>query len=163
MATLKEGLAERLGIDADADDETALQALDEALEERSTDTTPEAEPSVDQLNTVAAKHGLRVVDSTKWDELAAKAAAGQQARDEQVAKDHASVVDAAIGKGRITAARRDHFIALMKADSDGTTKLLDGLPDETAVPLSELGHSTEPNLDDVKNVRESDAYKGLEG
>ena len=32
------------------------------------------------------------------------------------------------------------------------------------VPLSELGHSTEPNTeDDIKNVRESDAYKGLEG
>lgn len=167
VATLKEGLAERLGIEADADDETTLQALDEALDERATDDTGgggAAEPSVDQISTVAAKHGLRVVDSTKWDELAAQAAAGQQARDEQVAKGHASVVDDAIGKGKITGARRDHFIALMKVDSEGTSKLLSDLPDETAVPLNELGHSIEPtDVDDIKNVRESDAYKGLEG
>lgn len=165
VATLKEGLAERLGIEADADDETTLKALDEALDERANDDQAPAggEPSVDKLSEVAARHGLRLVDSAKFDEVTAQAAAGQQARDEQIAKAHATVVDSAIGKGRITANRRDHFIALMKADSEGTSKLLSELPDETAVPLSELGHSTEPNTDDIKNVRESDAYKGLEG
>ena len=166
VATLKEGLAERLGIEADADDETTLKALDEALDERAGDDSAPTggEPSVDKLSEVAAKHGLRLVDSAKFDEVTAQAAAGQQARDEQIAKAHASVVDGAIGKGKITAVRRDHFIALMKVDSEGTSKLLNDLPNETAVPLSELGHSTEPNTeDDIKNVRESDAYKGLEG
>ncbi|ANA85466.1 capsid maturation protease [Gordonia phage Blueberry] len=167
VATLKEGLAERLGIDADADDETALKALDEALEERSDNTQPgdggTGEPSVGDLNKAAAKHGLRLVDSAKWDEVTAQAAAGNEARERQVAGEHARVVDSAISKGKITGARRDHFLALMKADTEGTTKLLNDLPDETAVPLSEVGHSTEPGPDSIKNVRESDAYKGLEG
>ncbi|GAC71021.1 ATP-dependent Clp protease proteolytic subunit [Gordonia soli NBRC 108243] len=168
VATLKEGLAERLGIDADADDETTLKALEEALAERADDVTPDGgngdtEPSVGDLNTAAAKHGLRLVDSAKWDEVTAQAAAGKDARDRQVAGEQAKVVDSAISKGKITSARRDHFLALMKADTEGTTKLLADLPDETAVPLSELGHSTEPDLDSVKNVREGDAYKGLEG
>lgn len=165
VATLKEGLAERLGIDADADDETTLQALDEALEERAVDEPDGGggEPSVDQLNTAAAKHGLRLVDSAKFDEISAAARAGQEARDRQLADERAQVVDSAIRKGKITAARREHFLALMKADTEGTTKLLDELPDETAVPLSELGHSTDPDPDSIKNVRESDAYKGLEG
>ena len=166
VATLKEGLAERLGIDADADDETTLQALDEALDERAADEPGDGgggEPSVGDLNQAAAKHGLRLVDSAKWDEVTAQAAAGKEARDRQVAGEHAKVVNDAIDRGKITGARRDHFLALMKADAEGTTKLLADLPDETAVPLSELGHSTEPDPDSIKNVRESDAYKGLEG
>lgn len=66
------------------------------------------------------------------------------------------MVDAAIGKGKITPARRDHFIAMMAADRKGTTDLLEKTLQEAAVPLTELGHSTEP----VENVTESPVYQG---
>ncbi|MGB0971355.1 MAG: hypothetical protein ACPGVG_10380, partial [Mycobacterium sp.] len=99
--------------------------------------------------------GLTVLDSEVAQRLTADAAAGREARDRQQAEDDARVVDAAIGKGKITPARREHFITLMASDREGTTTLLDKTLQESAVPLTELGHSTEP----VTDVTDDPAYK----
>lgn len=51
-----------------------------------------------------------------------------------------ATVDAAIDNGKITPGRRKHWVSLIAADS-GMADVLASIPDETAVPLSEIGHS----------------------
>ncbi len=160
VPTLKEGLAQKLGISADADDETTLKAIDDALADKdsaesdSVDEAP-AEATPEQIAAAAKKLGLTVLDSEIAQRLTVDAAAGREARDRQQSEDDAKVVNTAIDKGKITPARREHFLAMMAADREGTTVLLEQTLQESAVPLTELGHSTEP----VNNVADNPAYK----
>lgn len=163
MPTLKEGLAQKLGIPADADDEAVLTAFSEALAANEADSAegePEAAPEAteatpEQIAAAAKRLGLTVMDSEVASRLTADAAAGREARDRQQREDDAKVVDAAISKGKITPARRDHFLASMEADREGTTTLLEKTLQESAVPLTEFGHATEP----VDNPTDNPAYK----
>lgn len=169
---IKEDVAKRLGLGPDATDEEVLAALDklasteqEDTDEDTTTTTAEddsveagAGTAVDgkELVAAAAKAGLVLMDPARVAKLESDAAAGALARQTQVAEAHAKVVDAAVAKGKITAPRRDHFLALMKADPEGTTALLDSIPAETAVPLTEVGHGTEAQAsasaeDEIRN------------
>ncbi|SKU91184.1 Mu-like prophage I protein [Mycobacteroides abscessus subsp. abscessus] len=169
---IKEDVAKRLGLGPDATDEEVLAALDklasteqEDTDEDTTTTTTEddsaeagAGTAVDgkELVAAAAKAGLVLMDPARVAKLESDAAAGALARQTQVAEAHAKVVDAAVAKGKITPPRRDHFLALMKADPEGTTALLDSIPAETAVPLTEVGHGTEAQAsasaeDEIRN------------
>lgn len=160
MPTLKEGLVQKLGLAADADDDAVLSAFEaalatktEALAEDGGAGTEEATP--EQIAAAAKKHGLVVLDEGVVNGLRADAAAGREARDRQQAEDDAKVVDTAISKGKITPARREHFLACMKVDREGTTTLLEKTLQESAIPMTAIGHSTEP----VENVTENPAYK----
>ncbi|CPR90134.1 Mu-like prophage I protein [Mycobacteroides abscessus] len=168
---IKEDVAKRLGLGPDATDEEVLAALDklasteqEDTDEDTTTTTEDdsaeagAGTAVDgkELVAAAAKAGLVLMDPARVAKLESDAAAGALARQTQVAEAHAKVVDAAVAKGKITPPRRDHFLALMKADPEGTTALLDSIPAETAVPLTEVGHGTEAQAsasaeDEIRN------------
>lgn len=169
---IKEDVAKRLGLGPDATDEEVLAALDklasteqEDTDEDTTTTTTEddsfeagAGTAVDgkELVAAAAKAGLVLMDPARVAKLESDAAAGALARQTQVAEAHAKVVDSAVAKGKITAPRRDAFLALMKADPEGTTALLDSIPAETAVPLTEVGHGTEAQAsasaeDEIRN------------
>lgn len=161
MPTLKEGLAQKLGISADADDEAVLTAFTEALAANTADSADTGgdeapvEATPEQIAAAAKRFGLTVLDSEVASRLTADAAAGREARDRQQGEDDARVVDSAIGKGKITPARREHFLAMMSADRDGTTTLLEKTLQESAVPLTELGHATEP----VDSPTDNPAYK----
>ncbi|MCA4748573.1 ATP-dependent Clp protease proteolytic subunit [Mycobacteroides abscessus] len=168
---IKEDVAKRLGLGPDATDEEVLAALDKLAsteqEDTDEDTTTTAEDdsaevgagtAVDgkELVAAAAKAGLVLMDPARVAKLESDAAAGALARQTQVAEAHAKVVDSAVAKGKITAPRRDHFLALMQADPEGTTALLDSIPAETAVPLTEVGHGTEAQAsasaeDEIRN------------
>ncbi|WP_100454686.1 head maturation protease, ClpP-related [Mycobacteroides abscessus] len=168
---IKEDVAKRLGLGPDATDEEVLAALDKLAsteqEDTDEDTTTTAEgdsaevgagTAVDgkELVAAAAKAGLVLMDPARVAKLESDAAAGALARQTQVAEAHAKVVDSAVAKGKITAPRRDHFLALMQADPEGTTALLDSIPAETAVPLTEVGHCTEAQAsasaeDEIRN------------
>lgn len=63
------------------------------------------------------------------------------------AKVEAAVSDA-VDKGRITPARRKHWVTLIEADP-GMADVLAAVPNETAVPLSEIGHGTDATREDV--------------
>jgi hypothetical protein len=99
------------------------------------------------------------MDPEKVAKLQSDAALGALARAEQIAAAHAKVVDDAIGKGKITPVRRDHFLALMTADEQGTTELLAGIPPETAVPMTEIGHSLDPQASADTNVLDDPKFK----
>lgn len=127
MADLRNTIAARLGVTAEnVTDEMVIAALDETLAE--------------QPGTTGVPAGTSIVDTATLDQLQADAAAGREALERQNAADRASVVDTAIADGKIPPARRDHYLALMKADEEGTTALLGTLA-SGVVPVAEVGVS----------------------
>jgi hypothetical protein len=163
MPTLKEGLAQKLGIAADADDETTLKALDDALAKTVVNNVTVTEPdgaqseleNPAQVAAAAQKLGLTVLDEETARTLRADASAGREALSRIQRESDEKVVKAAISEGKIPPAREAHYLGLMERDRDGTTAWLASVPKEAAVPLTELGHSTEP----VENVTENPTYK----
>ena len=159
---LSDKVAERLGLSADATDDDVLAKIDEmsaapappAADEPTPQPVDAATPAM-ELAAAAAKAGLVLMDPTKVTELQTNAALGAQARAEQIAAAQAKIVDAAIAQGKIAPPRRPHFIALIAADEKGTTELLAGIPPETAVPLTEIGHALEPQA----SITEDAGYK----
>ncbi|GAC70735.1 head maturation protease, ClpP-related [Gordonia soli] len=152
VATLKEGLAERLGIDADADDETTLKAVDEALAERADDTAPPAgdpaPPASDTAPTgdpaapvapAASAAGTVTVDREQWEATLAAAAEGREARAQQIREADEALVNSAVGDGRIPPARKAHWLTALASDRDGATAALNGL-EKGLIPTSEVGH-----------------------
>lgn len=105
-----EDIRQRLGTTADADEATILAALDEALAEQATDTP-------------ALPEGTALVDAEQLEQLQADAAAGRQAREEQVAARRASLVEAAVNDGRVPPSRRDHWVDYLAKDPAGEEAL----------------------------------------
>lgn len=157
MATLKEEIAKSLGIAEDTTDEDVIAALNEALTERAdTDPAP-VEQTPETVTQTAARMGLTVVDNSVLEQLRADATAGRQASERQEREDRERVVDDAITRGKITAARREHWLNAIKADP-AMVETLNGLPDELAVPMNEIGYSgVDPK--ETTSVDENDAYK----
>jgi hypothetical protein len=50
--------------------------------------------------------------------------------------------DNAVDRGKITASRRAHWVTLIENDAH-MAEVSAGIPDEIAVPLSEVGHSAD--------------------
>lgn len=143
MGTLNETLAERLGIAADADDDTIVAALDEALAERAADAPPApTEPSLDCAVAVVKKAGLAVNEASVIEELRTKAERGDQARAQQIREANEAVVDSAIRDGKVPPARRDHWVGAMSADPEGTKAVLDSM-EKGLIPYAEAGHSAD--------------------
>jgi len=59
-----------------------------------------------------------------------------------------AAVDDAVNKGKITPARRKHWVSLIEADP-GMADVLAAVPNETAVPMTEVGHSADAGTDDL--------------
>lgn len=166
MPTLKEGLAQKLGISADADDETLLNAVNDALaansddpaeadtESTDTPTTTELETPA-QVAAAAKRLGMTVLDDETATGLRADASAGREALARIQRQEDSAVVSAAVSDGKIPPSRQAHYLGLMERDREGTTAWLASLPKESAVPLSECGHSTEP----VEIITENPVYK----
>lgn len=149
MASLKEEIAQRLGIAADADDGVILAGLDEALAEVADDAgggdagggaAPPAEPTTQQIAAAAEKAGLVLVDSEQYKttvaavvELQKVEAARRREQDEQF-------IDTAIVQGKIAPASREHHLKLLEVDRDGHRQVLASLP-EGLLPVKETGHS----------------------
>lgn len=145
-------LRQKLGVtDADADGDAVLAALDEALDERADDTAA--------ATTTTPPDGFVMVDKTAFDAIKADAEAGRAARQQQVDDEQASHVDAAIRAGKFDALRRDHWLATMKADPDGTKALIDRLEPGSVVNLTERGHAASVTTAD--GSADDDVYNQL--
>ncbi|WP_017791884.1 head maturation protease, ClpP-related [Leucobacter salsicius] len=128
----KAGIRERLGVtDADANEETVLAALDEALAEQ---LEPVAAPAA------AIPAGTVLVDQAAYDELRSNAAAGRTALDSLDSTRRAGIISAALQDGRIAAKSADAWRAMLDKDEAGTSALLDQFP-KNAVPVVEVGHA----------------------
>ena len=105
-----------------------------------------------------AADGTVVVDAVAFADLQRQAAMGAQAFADAQAKADDAVVEKAIDEGRIPVARKNHYLALMKADRADTTDMLTNrLAKEAAVPLHEVGHSAD--VTPVASIAEDPRYK----
>lgn len=143
---LQAGLRERLGVtDAAATDDELLAAVDEALSEQ---------PDAPAAPAATIPAGTQIIEDNVLEQLRADAAAGREARDEQIRARRDGIITAALRDGRITAATAPNFRALLDADEDGTTKVLDSMAKNT-VPVAEIGHA--------ENLSEEDALMAQAG
>lgn len=128
-------LLELLGLPAETDDvETILATVKDAV---TASTAEDAKPSA--VAAAAKRVGMELLDSDTAATLRHDAAEGRKiAAAAAAAKIEASVGDA-ITKGKITPARKKHWIDLITADP-GMADVLAGVPNETAVPMAEIGH-----------------------
>lgn len=118
-------LLESLGLPVDADPETVLATVEDLV------TTPE--PTAKE---VAAAAGL---DETALAQLRHDAEQGRVIAAAARKRDVAEKVTAAVSRGAITPSRREHWITAIEADPLMADTLA-SLPDELAVPLTEIGH-----------------------
>lgn len=133
IVAIPDKLAEALGIDASADEDTILAKIAEL---KAPAPEPEPEPKPEP---VAAASGLVQIEQAQLDELKAAAAQGVEARARQIADDDQHVVMAAIAEGKIAPARKQHWLDSLKADRDGTKQVLASLA-AGLVPVKETGH-----------------------
>jgi len=99
----------------------------------------------------ARRHGMDLVDHETHESLKRDATAGRQiAAAAAKAKVEASV-DAAVDKGKITPSSRKHWVTLIEVDP-GMADVLAAVPDETAVPMSEVGHATDTGTGGVTDA-----------
>ncbi|KQU30335.1 MULTISPECIES: head maturation protease, ClpP-related [unclassified Rhodococcus (in: high G+C Gram-positive bacteria)] len=154
MGTLKDDLTKRLGISADADEATIVAAIDEALNER-TDG-----PTLDQAMDAVKAAGNVVVSQSVFDDYKAKVDNLDQIRAEQAKTANARIVEDALRDGKITAADKDTWNALVESNPEGAKAALDRMEKGHAVPVSESGHGVD--TEDTSNEDES-TYTALFG
>lgn len=136
---LDEGLRERLGLDADADEATILAKLDETLAEL---TAPPEQIEVPEPELVAAAPALPagtvLIEEATLNELKDSAAQGVAARARQLTEDRDRAIEDAIKAGKTLPARREHWQKAWAADADGTKQMLASLA-PGLVPLEDVG------------------------
>jgi ATP-dependent protease ClpP protease subunit len=101
-------LREQVGFAADADADTIVAAVTEALTERSEDT-PEG-PQIPE--------GMVLLDGNVLSQLQADATAGREANQTLATQERDRQITAALSAGKITATSRDQFVAAWDKDPD---------------------------------------------
>jgi hypothetical protein len=128
-----------LGLADDVTDNETILATIEDLAAQVVGMNPEQPSSV---AAAANRHGMEVIDTDTAAALRRDAAEGRKiAAAAAKARVEAAVADA-VDKGKITPSRRKHWVTLIEADP-GMADVLAAVPNETAVPLSEVGHSAD--------------------
>lgn len=148
VATLTESLVEKLGLDAEADDETILAAV-EAKFAAPAEPAPPAEPTGEQITAAAAKLDMVMVPKAQYAETVAAVQELQNVRAAQVAADNERFLDDAIKAGKIGPANKVALMPLMKLDPSGTRAIVEAIP-ANVIPVAEMGHgqgSEEDHLD----------------
>lgn len=140
VASLSESALQKLGLTADADDSAIEEAIN-TLAERPTTVVNNAapEPTVEDVKNVADKFGLTVVDKEVHDKLVADAAAGAEARAQQVREANDRIISEALAKGKIGPASQQKWREELDKSPETVTALLESLP-ENSLPVSEIGH-----------------------
>lgn len=130
--TFLAAVRDRLGVtDANADEETVLAAFDEHLAEQA-DTV--AAPAA------AIPAGTHLIEDSVLAQMRTDAAAGREAREQQISDRRDGIIRDALSEGRITAASAPQFRAMLDADEDVATATIASLATNT-VPVTEIGHA----------------------
>lgn len=140
-------LLDLLGLPADTTDSDLVLATVEDLTQQAA--------SMQKPSDVAASAkaiGMELVDNDAIESLRRDAAEGRQIKAAAERQRIEAAVDTAVNRGAITPARKQHWIALAAADP-GMLDVLAATPDETAMPITELGHGIDltgdhPNADE---------------
>jgi hypothetical protein len=124
-----------LGLDAGTAD---VELVTATIRDAATASIAEgAAPSA--VAAAARRHGLEAIDTDTLAALRRDATEGRQVKAAAARKAVEDAVEDAIAKGKITLARRKHWVELITADP-GMGEVLASVPNETAVPLTAIGH-----------------------
>ncbi len=130
--TFLAAVRDRLGVtDANASEETVLAAFDEHLAEQA-DTV--AAPAA------AIPAGTQLIEDNVLSQMRADAAAGREAREQQIRDRRDGIIQNAMSEGRISAASAPKFRAMLDADETTATAVLNSLAENT-VHVEEVGHA----------------------
>ena len=121
-------LRARLGLADDADEATILAAVDELAAAADADPDPEEVPALPE--------GISAIETATLAALQADAAAGREARDEQVKAERKALVAAAVKDGRIAPARAEHWEKQLAADPGSSAVLASLAPG--LVPVEDM-------------------------
>lgn len=132
-----------LGLDADTDPDTILGAVADVVASENDGTTDE-QPS--QVVASAKRLGMEMIDADSLAALRRDAAEGRKQVAAAARTQRETAVDSAIRDGKITPARRDHWLKLLEADP-AMGDVLASTPPQTAVPLTPIGHSLGEDAD----------------
>lgn len=139
-----------LGLPTDTTDPTTIVAT--VVDALAADNITDAAPSA--ILAAAKKAGLEVMDTDTANALRHDAAEGRQIKAAAERQRIEDAVNTAMQKGKITPARREHWVNLIAADPE-MAEVLANVPDNTAVPMNEIGHSVSnegrPQQDDDWN------------
>lgn len=133
-------LLEALGLPADTSDAQLVVDTTKDLAAQVADLDP-AKPST--VAAAAKRAGMELLDKDSAEALRRDAAEGRKMIAAAAQQRVEASVDDAIRKGKITAARRKHWVSLIGADP-GMADVLASIADNT-VPVSELGHGQNPD------------------
>lgn len=129
------------------EDTTDTDLVKETLKDALTPAQPIAPDAAPSAVAAAAKrHGLDIIDTDTRQALERDAAEGRRIAAAAAKAKVEATVDDAVNRGKITAARRKHWVSLIEADP-GMEAVLASVPDQTAVPLSEMGHAADTSAD----------------
>ncbi|SIC56283.1 Mu-like prophage I protein [Mycobacteroides abscessus subsp. abscessus] len=161
MASLKDELVKRLGLDDSADEDAIVKAFAEKYPEAPAvgATAPAAPPTPESpapavvggggVAAAAPTPGIVQLSAGQYDELMAKAEAGVRAEQHQIAAQREAVVMAAIKDGRITPASKADWIKALEVDPGGhNDKALASLK-PGLIPVTEHGHGVSDESDPV--------------
>lgn len=143
-------LRTRLGLPEDATEEQINETL--AAEQPETFTQDQVDAVVASAREEAAAAASTSddetvrFDRTTADQLRADAAAGREAREQQIRSERDQLVAAAVEDGRIPPARREHWRNLLNHDPEGTASTLASL-EKGLIPVTQRG--TSKNDDDA--------------
>lgn len=135
---LSEIALQKLGLDAEADEDAINEAI-EKFAEPDEQGTP-AEPTIEQAAQVAAKFGQKLVNVASYDQMAATVADLQARNEAAIQAENETAITNALTSGRIDAASADTWRAELGKNREGTLSLLATLPANKAVPVDEVGH-----------------------
>lgn len=147
-----------LGLAEDADLAAIIAAVETVTEDSEDTETPAVPAAAPQAAAGRMPDGVVAVDSGRLAALEADSARFGEFLANKRKADIEDVLSSAISEGRITPANRETWRKTLDADLDQGRALLASMTANSAVPVSELGHSTEPA--DTTDVRESATYKG---
>jgi hypothetical protein len=131
-------LLDMLGLPPDTTDADTVLAT---VQDLASDEQSEGDMTKPSAVAAAAKrHGFEVVEAASLESLRREATEGRQLKASVERQKIEASVDDAINKGKIAISRRKHWVNLIGADP-GMAEVLASVPNETAVPLTEIGHS----------------------
>lgn len=133
-------LLELLGLPADTTDLATVLATIEDL--AATESASGGKPS--EIAAAAGRIGLTVVDTDTLNTLHAAADEGRRIKAAAAKAEIEDKVTDAVHKGKITPARRKHWLALITADP-AMADVLASVPDETAMSFTEIGYAGIPD------------------
>lgn len=127
-----------LGLPETADEAAIVAAVSAVVE----DTLEEQPVTPPAAATASVPEGMALVEADVLADLRAGAEAGRAAAETLRVQARDQAITDAVRAGKITPARRDHWVAAYDADAEGTAALLASLAPGLHVPTEEAGHAT---------------------